>query len=73
MSKLVRVWETPYKHQGSTARVEEWDHNDDTLHYIFIKAFYQGNVKDFNEAQKLIEGWKMREVTEEYRKGGWIG
>lgn len=69
MSRLKRVWE----HVTGRARVEEWKYEDGSLHYSYRSGDRVEDIENKTEADRIIELWHMKDVTELYRKAGWIG
>ena len=70
---LRRVWAKVNTADTWKAKVEEHIWRDGTIEYSFRDRFGRTfSVKDFAEAQRIIEEFKMTDVTDEMFKGGWI-
>lgn len=70
---LNRVWIKKEAMETYKPKVEEHIYNDGTAHYSFRDRLGRPhNVRDWNEAQKIINDFKMVDVTEEMIKAGWI-
>lgn len=70
---LRRVWAQTNTTATWKPKVEEHIYSDGSMHYTFRDRFGRTfNVKDIEEAQSIINEFKMTDVTDEMYKGGWI-
>lgn len=69
---MTRVWSVTKGFQKGT-KVEEYKYNDGTLHYSFkTHDMRTHNIKDFDEAMKIVKRWGMEDITERMIEAGWI-
>lgn len=70
---LRRVWAQTNSVRTFKPKIKESICSDGTLWYSFINENGRAcDVKDWDEAQSIIEEYKMTDVTDEMFKGGWI-
>lgn len=68
-----RVWAQKKSTSTWKRRVEEHIFKDGTRHYSYRDNFGRSSdLKDFDEAQEVIQAFDMEDVTEEMVNAGWI-